>query len=119
MLRFWIISRIVDEKKKIELQLEKERKEKEEEIKEFLKQQETLLVEKESILNKLSKTQQKIVDLKKRQQHEKNAQVSCIQISSNSNKNEDDVKIPNLNSQDKNLKEQDSFNPYKVINFIL
>jgi hypothetical protein len=115
---------MVEEKKNVENQLEVERREKEAEIKEILKQQETLLNEKEDILNKLSKTQQKILDIKKRQHHQDEAKVDRLsslpprphphQNRQNSSPPKD--KQPQLNVQgvDGKKPSNDTFNPFKV-----
>ncbi|CAF0829765.1 unnamed protein product [Brachionus calyciflorus] len=59
------LAKISDEKKQIEKSLEEERRHKEAEITEILKQQETLLNEKEILIKKFSKTQQKLIELQK------------------------------------------------------
>ncbi|RNA29308.1 hinderin isoform X2 [Brachionus plicatilis] len=59
------LAKISDEKKQIERSLEEERRCKEAEIAEVLKQQENLLSEKEVLLKKFSKIQQKLVDIQK------------------------------------------------------
>jgi hypothetical protein len=93
-------------------------KEKEAEIKEILKQQESLLHEKEAILNKLSKTHQKILDLKQRQ-HQDDSKGSRIDSlpprpqSSQANKQTlpEEVKV----AQNETKKpSNDMFNPFKV-----
>lgn len=65
--KFEIYGRIVEEKKQVESQLELERKQKEADINEILRQHQSLMKEKEAILSKLSKTQQKIAEIKNRQ----------------------------------------------------
>lgn len=52
MLKFLFLSRIGDEKTKLEQSLENERKQKDLEVKEALLQQEALLIEKESKPNR-------------------------------------------------------------------
>ena len=73
LLNFFLTRRISEEKAKVEQSLEVERKQKDTEIKEILKQQESLLSDKETLLNKFSKVQQKLEHLKKRQTRKPNA----------------------------------------------
>ena len=112
--------RLSEEKSKIEKSLEEERQQKDTEIKEILKQQEHLLNDKETLLNKFSRVQQKLDGLKR--QAKKHKTPSSAPILSNGgdalslksdalqNKNLT-VKIPN-SGDPKNKNEEISFNPY-------
>ncbi len=112
--------RLSEEKSKIEKSLEEERQQKDTEIKEILKQQEHLLNDKETLLNKFSRVQQKLDGLKR--QAKKHKTPSSAPILSNGgdalslksdalqNKNLT-VKIPN-SGDPKNKNEDISFNPY-------
>ncbi len=112
--------RLSEEKSKIEKSLEEERQQKDTEIKEILKQQEHLLNDKETLLNKFSRVQQKLDGLKR--QAKKHKTPSSAPILSNGgdalslksdalqNKNLT-VKCPN-SGDPKNKNEDISFNPY-------
>jgi len=114
------VLRLSEEKSKIEKSLEEERQQKDTEIKEILKQQEHLLNDKETLLNKFSRVQQKLDGLKR--QAKKHKTPSSAPILSNGgdalslksdalqNKNLT-VKIPN-SGDPKNKNEEISFNPY-------
>jgi hypothetical protein len=114
------VLRLSEEKSKIEKSLEEERQQKDTEIKEILKQQEHLLNDKETLLNKFSRVQQKLDGLKR--QAKKHKTPSSAPILSNGgdalslksdalqNKNLT-VKCPN-SGDPKNKNEDISFNPY-------
>ncbi len=122
--------RISEEKQKLEAALEEERKQKENEIKDILKQQQKLLNEKENLINKLSKIQLKLSILKA-QQNNKNTNAEAIEPKTNQSSKLDQVKIScQEDSKENNDRlsllppkvEQinqisDSFNPFKVFFF--
>ena len=109
--------------------MEEERKQKENEIKDILKQQQKLLNEKENLINKLSKIQQKLAVLKSQQNNNKNVEVldtkqnqisKPIQenkIMCQQDSNERDERLKSLPTVEQINQISDSFNPFKVFNF--
>ncbi len=105
--------------------MEEERKQKENEIKDILKQQQKLLNEKENLINKLTKIQQKLTVLKA-QQNNKNAE-TLASIQHKTTKSDQVNILINQDVKNDCLKplptvEQinqisDSFNPFKVFYF--
>lgn len=108
-----------EEKSKIEKSLEEERRQKDTEIKEILKQQENLLNDKETLLNKFSRVQQKLDELKRQAKKNKtqspqilNGDGDALPPIPNSLQKKDQT-VKSQKSNDKKSKAIDiSFNPY-------
>jgi hypothetical protein len=114
------VLRLSEEKNKIEKSLEEERQQKDTEIKEILKQQEHLLNDKETLLNKFSRVQQKLDGLKRQAKKHKTPSLApilssggdALSLKSDALQNKN-LTVKSQNSGDlKNKNEDISFNPY-------